>query len=148
MSMEVRRIEKNNIAGQAAAFYVRIHAMNVEEFGIPVQYEIDEKEPFEYIVAFDEEHPIATCRIHIAEEGYAKIERVVTLKKYRGTGVGRAIITEAENWIKEKGIHKIVITSRDEAVGFYEKLGYTADFDRIRNEDDSIFKIVYTEKLI
>ncbi len=146
--MEVRRIEKNNIAGQAAAFYVRIHAMNVEEFGIPVQYEIDEKEPFEYIVAFDEEHPIATCRIHITEEGYAKIERVVTLKKYRGTGVGRAIITEAENWIKEKGIHKIVITSRDEAVGFYEKLGYTADFDRIKNEDDSIFKIVYTEKLI
>lgn len=146
--MEIKRIEKNNIAGQAAAFYVRIQAMNVEEFGIPVQFEIDEKEPIEYIVAFDDVHPIATCRVHVIEEGYAKIERVVTLKKYRGTGVGRAIITEAENWIKEKGISKIVITSRDEAVGFYERLEYTADYDKIKNEDDAIFKCVYTEKIL
>ena len=38
--------------------------MNVEEFGIPVEYEIDEKEDYEYIVAFDEVHPVATCRVH------------------------------------------------------------------------------------
>ena len=62
--MEIRRIEKGNRAGQAAAFYVRIQAMNVEEFGIPVEYEIDEKEDYEYIVAFDEVHPVATCRVH------------------------------------------------------------------------------------
>ena len=146
--MEVRRIEKNNIPGQAAAFYVRIEAMNVEEFGIPVQHEIDEKEPFEYIVAFEEEHPVATCRIHLTDDGYAKIERVVTLKKYRGKEVGRAVVTEAENWIKEQGFHKIIITSRDAAVGFYEKLGYTADYEKIKNEDDAIFPLVYTEKIL
>lgn len=144
--MEVKRIQKNDIAGAAAAFYVRIQAMNVEEFGIPVPHEIDEKEPMEYIVAFEEGHPIATCRVHLTEEGYAKIERVVTLKKYRGTGVGRAVVTEAEHWIRERGFSKIVITSRREAVGFYEKLGYTADYDRIKNDNSDIFQIVYTEK--
>lgn len=146
--MEVKRVEKQDIAGQAAAFYVRIQAMNVEEFGIPVQYEIDETEAHEYIVAYDNEHPIATCRLHYLDGETAKIERVVTLKKYRGTGVGRAIITEAENWLRDAGIRKIIITSRDAAVGFYEKLGYTADYDKIKNEDDAIFKCVYTEKLL
>ncbi len=146
--MEVRRIEKNDISGQAAAFYVRIEAMNVEEFGIPVQHEIDEKEPFEYIVAFEEEHPIATCRIHLTEDNYAKIERVVTLKKYRGKEIGRAVVTEAEHWIREQGFRKIIITSRDAAVGFYEKLGYTADYEKIKNEDDDIFHLVYTEKIL
>ena len=144
--MEVKRLEKNDLPGQAAAFYVRIQAMNVEEFGIPVQCEIDEKESHEYIVAFDGIHPIATCRLHFTEDGNAKIERVVTIKKYRETGIGRAVVTEAEKWIRERGVKKIIITSRDEAVGFYEKLGYRADFEKIKNEADAIFKIVYTEK--
>ena len=144
--MEVRRIEKTDYAGIAAVFYVRVQAMTVEECGFPIKYEIDEKEPAEYIVAYEGEIPIATCRIHLTEDGYAKIERVVTLKKYRNQGVGRAIITEAEKWIKEKGIDKVVITSRDTAVGFYEKLGYLADYDKIKNKPESVFKIVYTEK--
>ena len=146
--MEIRRIEKGNRAGQAAAFYVRIQAMNVEEFGIPVEYEIDEKEDYGYIVAFDEVHPVATCRVHQLDEETAKIERVVTLKKYRGTGVGRAVITEAENWLRERCVKKIIITSRDEAVGFYEKLGYTADYERIKPQEGAVFQCVYTEKVL
>ncbi len=144
----IRRVTKDDIPGRAAVFYVRIRAMNVDEFGIAVDREIDEKEDFEYIAAFKDEHPIAACRIHYVDEKTAKIERVVTVAEYRGKGIGRIIIGEAEEWIREHGINKIVITSRDAAVGFYEKLGYTAYPDRIKNDPNAFFKQVYTEKII
>lgn len=35
----------------------------------------------------------------------------------------------AEQWIRELGYRKIVLESRDVAVGFYERLGYTAEND-------------------
>lgn len=54
------------------------------------------------------------------------------------------MIGEAEQWIRESGVKKIIITSRDEAVGFYEALGYQADYEK--KIDAGIFKIVYTEK--
>ncbi len=60
--------------------------------------------------------------------------------------MGRLLIEEAENWIRESGIKKICITSRDEAVGFYEALGYKADYSR--QTDTGIFKIIYTEKIL
>ncbi len=79
-------------------------------------------------------------------EGAAKIERVSVLKEYRKKGVGRLLIEEAERWIQESGFKKVCITSRDEAVGFYEALGYKADYSR--QMDTGIFKIIYTEKNI
>ena len=60
------------------------------------------------------------------------IGRVVVLPEYRGKNLGRKVIGEAEQWIRELGYRKIVIDSRLEAVGFYEKLGYT-------RADDSVF---------
>lgn len=71
---------------------------------------------------------MSTCRLYFEyNKGYAKIERVATVSSARGMGAGRAGIEAAEEWILERGFKKIIITSRDEAVGFYEKLGYHAD---------------------
>lgn len=135
---------------KAGVYYVRCEAM-VFGFDVSLEGEFDTDNPeSEYILVLDDnDKPISTCRIHVLEdEGYAKIERVATVSAARKSGAGRLAITEAEKWIKEKGINKIVITSRDEAVGFYEKLGYKADYSIDLNRPDSIFKIVYTEKYI
>ena len=43
---------------------------------------------------------------------------------YRGQKLGAMAVREAEKWIAECGYKQIVIDSRIEAVGFYEKLGY------------------------
>lgn len=130
---------------QAAAYYVRIDSM-VKGFNIPADIEIDghDKPDTKYIVVFDGILPVATCRLYFEEGGIAKIERVVVTESLRNKGVGRLAVEAAEEWIKELGYKKIVITSRDEAVGFYEKLGYTADYSRTYDAD--IFKIIYTEK--
>lgn len=70
----------------------------------------------------------------------------MVLPEYRKQGLGRRVITEAEIRAKEQGYQKAVLESRDVAVGFYEKLGYVADFDRIIHGET--FTCVYMEKSI
>lgn len=132
---------------RAGVYFVRTDAM-VNGFNIPLQGEFDADTPeSQYILVLDGVHPVGTCRLHfLPDEQIAKIERVAVIESYRGKGVGRLAITAAEEWIREEGYKKIVITSRDEAVGFYQALGYTADFSR--TEDGGVFTIVYTEKVL
>lgn len=86
----------------------------------------DDKFDSKYVLAIDEGRPLGTLRIN--EYGdHAKIERVCVLESARGKGVGRAIVFEAEKWISELGYKKILITSRQTAVGFYTSLGYIID---------------------
>ena len=129
----------------AGVHYVRTEAM-VKGFQIPLDKEFDHHDApgTRYILLMDGVLPVATCRLHLAGDDTAKIERVVVLEQYRGQGVGRRLIEDAEHWLRELGIRKVIITSRDVAVGFYEKLGYTADWNNI---EDGIFKTVYTEKI-
>ena len=65
-------------------------------------------------------------------------------KEYRGQHYGAAVITAAEDWFAERGVKKIFINSRTEAVGFYEKLGYVADPKQITGT--GAFQCIMTEK--
>ncbi len=131
----------------AGVHFVRTEAM-VNGFDIRLDQEFAEDTPdTNYILVLDGVHPVGTCRLHfLPEEGYAKIERVAVVSDRRKQGIGRIAIEAAEDWIKELGYKKIVITSRDEAVGFYEALGYTADFNNV--DDSAFFTTVYTEKIL
>ena len=109
----------------------------------PRQYNITLREEFDehdtpdtkYIVILDGEFPVATCRLYELPEDEEHVPammfgRIVVLPEYRKQGLGRLVVTEAEKWAKELGCRKAVLDSRDVAVGFYEKLGYTADYSR------------------
>lgn len=67
-------------------------------------------------------------RVRIDEENAGHIERVATLEEYRGKHYGALGIKAAEQLLKERGVTNIRINSREKALGFYEKLGYTPDF--------------------
>ena len=128
----MKAIRATETYARAGVYYVRTEAM-VYGFGVSLQGEFDGDTPdSEYILVTDDNGaPLSTCRLHLVpEEGYAKIERVATVSFARGKGAGRLAIESAEEWIREKGYNKIIITSRDEAVPFYEKLGYTADYSK------------------
>jgi GNAT superfamily N-acetyltransferase len=142
-NMELLRA--NRTWERAGAYYVRIEAM-VKGFQIPMNQEFDENdgEDTEYVVAIDGVLPVGTCRLYRVDDTTAKIERVAVIEEYRGQGVGSLVIKEAEKWLSDKGIRKVIITSRDVAVEFYEKLGYKADWSR--KKDNGVFTIVYTEK--
>ena len=124
--MNIQVIRAAETWQQAGAYYVRIQGM-AKQHGITLRREFDEYDTpdTKYIVLTDDDFPVATCRFYMIDGGSAMIGRVVVLPEYRGKGLGTKALTEAENWLRELGIEKAVVESRDVAVGFYEKLGYT-----------------------
>ena len=116
---------------RAGAYSVRIEGMN-RQHHIPLQNEFDEHDcdGTKYIVLLDDGYPVATCRFYEnnSEREQANLSvtlgRVVVLPQYRGLGLGKKVVTEAEAWAKELGYKQINIDSRLEAIHFYEKLGY------------------------
>lgn len=132
---------------QAGAYYVRIQAM-AKQYNITLRQEFDEHDTpdTKYIILLDEEFPVATCRLYEIDKDCATIGRVVVLPEYRKKGLGSIVVKEAESWIRELGYKKIILESRDVAVGFYEKLGYVADVDRVINGET--FSCIYMEKVL
>ena len=124
--MNIQVIRAAETWQQAGAYYVRIQGM-AKQHGITLRREFDEYDTpdTKYIVLTDDDFPVATCRFYMLDGSSAMIGRVVVLPEYRGKGLGTKALTEAENWLRELGIEKAVVESRDVAVGFYEKLGYT-----------------------
>ena len=121
---------------QAGAYYVRIQGM-AKQHSITLRREFDDNDnpDTKYIVLLDGDFPVATCRICELDDDTVKIGRVVVLPEYRGKGLGRRVIEEAEKWLVDDGFSRVVIDSRDVAVGFYQKLGYTVTSPEIIRGD-------------
>lgn len=112
-----------------AALRIR-HEVFVDEQDVPLDLEIDDLEDqTQHIVLFQNENPIAVARIYALDDGVYKVQRVATLKKYRGQGYGAALMKEIELKIIELGGTKITLGGQNTALPFYEKLGYTIEGD-------------------
>lgn len=124
--MNIEVIRATETWQQAGAYYVRIQGM-AKQHNITLRREFDEHDTpdTKYIVLTDDSFPVATCRIYGIDEDSVMIGRVVVLPEYRSQGLGKRVMSEAENWIRDLGYNVSVIESRDVAVGFYRKLGYT-----------------------
>lgn len=143
---EFKVIRAEDLPHRAGAFYVRIQGMG-KAHHISLEDEFDEHDGdgTSYILVTKESFPIATCRFYGLDGGAAMIGRVVVLPEYRGRGLGRTVVLEAEKWLSDLGFEKAVVESRDVAVEFYKKLGYKVTdgtllhgptFDCIRMEKD------------
>lgn len=70
--------------------------------------------------------PLGTARL-AWRDGYAKIQRVAVMAETRGTGLGAAIIAAMIDHVKGDGRADLIrLDSQVSALGFYEKLGFTA----------------------
>lgn len=129
---EIKVLRAQETWQRAGAYAVRIQGMN-RQYHISLRDEFDEYdgEKCKYIVLLDDEYPVATCRFYELDKHSVLVGRVVVLPEYRGQHLGSRVIKEAEKWIAELGYEKIRIESRVEAVGFYEKLGYTRVDDEV-----------------
>lgn len=128
--MEVLRAEAE--WQRAGAYSVRIQGMN-RQHHISLRDEFDEHDcdGTRYIVLLDDGYPVATCRFYETSGTTVTLGRVVVLPEYRGQKLGFRVVKEAEQWISELGYKEILIDSRIEAVGFYEKLGYSHIDDNV-----------------
>ncbi len=134
--MKIEVIRAAETWEQAGAYYVRIQGM-ARQHGITLRREFDmhDTPDTKYIVLTDDDFPVATCRFYRIDSESAMIGRVVVLPEYRGNGLGKQVVKEAENWLCELGYKKAVVESRDVAVAFYEKLGYAVSDQNLIHGD-------------
>lgn len=131
---------------RAGVYYVRCEGM-IKDFNVTLKQEFDtDSAAYTYILALDGRLPVSTCRLHYLDDETGKIERVCTIGTHRSRGIGAAVIAEAERWMKENGVKRVRISSRESALPFYEKLGYKPDFNNITGTGD--FRCVMTKKTI
>ena len=145
--MDLQIIKGSEEYLRAGAYYVRIQAM-AKAHGIALEEEIDRRDgpSCHYVLVLDGSFPVGTCRWFETADKTAEIGRVVVLPEYRGQGIGRMAVQAAEQWIRESFCSKIVLSSRDVAASFYEKLGYHYNAQHQAHSDT--FPCVYMEKII
>lgn len=99
----------------------------VDEQGFRDEFDdIDEKAL--HLVMYDDNKPVATCRCFYEDSPECwHIGRVAVLKEYRGKGLGKEVMCEAERRIKLKGGKVCELSSQCRAQGFYESCGYVAE---------------------
>lgn len=101
----------------------------VEECGFCLQEEFDDNEKdFLHCCLYENNIFVAYARIKVNLKT-ARIGRVLVLKDRRNKGLGRQILLYAEKEIFKRNIYLAEVHALDQAVGFYEKLGYVKDGD-------------------
>ena len=78
-----------------------------------------------HLVAYDNETPIATCRIYKIENATYAIGRVAVIKAWRGKNIGALILAEAEKYIHSQGGKEISVSAQTRVEEFYKKQGFT-----------------------
>lgn len=103
------------------------YAVFVEEQNVPVSLERDafDADAIHLLETVDGV-PMGAARIVLSGET-GKIGRVCVLKHARGTGLGAALMCEALTVLQRMpGITRAALGAQLDALGFYEKLGFTA----------------------
>ena len=79
-----------------------------------------------HLIATCDGKPAGTARLLIRGET-GKIGRVAVLREHRGTGLGAAIMRQAEAALRSRpGVTRLYLSAQTHALPFYEKLGYVA----------------------
>ena len=102
----------------------------IEEQRVPEDREIDGLDNSAlHLLATRDGQPIGSARI-LLDGDTGKIGRVCVLPQARGTGLGAALIRAALDVLRvQPGITRAKLGAQTHALGFYEKLGFTAQTD-------------------
>lgn len=98
----------------------------IEEQGVPEADEIDDQDDTAlHLLATEDGAPVGSARL-LLHGTTGKIGRVCVLKSHRGTGLGAALIRAALAELRAQGMATAKLGSQTHAIGFYERLGFTA----------------------
>jgi len=78
-----------------------------------------------HICLFYNEIPKAISRLDESGVGVGQVRFMAVETQEQGKGWGRMVMQFAENEAKKSGYKKMILHARENAVDFYEKLGYT-----------------------
>ena len=83
-----------------------------------------EESAFHAMIINENNDAIAVCRLQKVNETDGQIRSMGVKAEERGKGYGAIIINHLENLAKQKGLTKIFLHARQNAIPFYEKMGY------------------------
>jgi N-acetylglutamate synthase-like GNAT family acetyltransferase len=78
------------------------------------------------IGAFEDDKMLGCCLLTRVDKDTVRLRQMAVQKTLQGKGIGASIMNFAENIARDAGYKKIMMHARKSAIGFYEKLGYTA----------------------
>ncbi len=78
-----------------------------------------------HAIAVENEEVLGVARMHESAEKQGQVRCVATATEAQGKGIGKAIMAYLEEKAKQKGWTEIVLEARENAVPFYEAIGYT-----------------------
>lgn len=76
------------------------------------------------IAAFEEEDILGCCMLVEENPTTVRLRQMAVLNDLQGKGIGRALMSFAENIARDRGYRIIAMNARKNATGFYEKMGY------------------------
>ncbi len=78
-----------------------------------------------HAIAIDNGEVASVARMHESASKQGQVRCVATATKAQGKGIGKAIMAYLEEKAIEKGWTEIVLEARENAVPFYQAIGYT-----------------------
>jgi predicted GNAT family N-acyltransferase len=116
-----------------AAKQLRVQVFSGEQ-GVQPEADTDGLDPeATHIVAVRRGEVVATCRLRFPQ-GRCKLERMVVERTLRGTGIGTALVEEAEREALRQGAAEVVLNAQRRAEGFYASCGYAAQGETFLEE--------------
>lgn len=119
----------------------------VEEQGVALDHEIEFEEESTHFLVLKDQQPVATGRFRVVGKD-VKFERIATLLKERGQGVGKALIGEMIEVANQYHPNcQFIMNAQVTAKGFYEKLGWQAKGDAFDEAGIAHVQMLYLSKL-
>jgi predicted GNAT family N-acyltransferase len=87
--------------------------------------ELEKEKDHLLIGAYEDDRMLGCCML--VEEGpyTVRLRQMAVRNDLQGKGIGKALMQFAENLARDRGYKKITMHARKNAVGFYEKMGYS-----------------------
>jgi GNAT superfamily N-acetyltransferase len=86
--------------------------------------ELEKEKQNVLIGAFDDDEILGCCMLVEESPQKVRLRQMAVLNNLQGKGIGRAIMTFAENLARDRGYKILSMHARKNAAGFYEKMGY------------------------
>jgi predicted GNAT family N-acyltransferase len=86
--------------------------------------DLDKEKDDILIGIFDEDLLEGCCILTKIAPQTVKLRQMAVNSGLQGKGIGRVLMTFAENVARDRGMRRMVMHARKSAIGFYEKLGY------------------------
>jgi GNAT superfamily N-acetyltransferase len=87
--------------------------------------ELEEERNNMLIGAFEDDEMLGCCMLVEEDNGTVRLRQMAVLNDLQGKGIGRALMNFAENLARDRGYRILSMHARKNAVGFYEKMGFT-----------------------